>query len=67
MFPYTQAVANVRVVAAEIHKLLEFIFAEYPEHTPSHIHMIGHSLGAHCAGEVGTRVKGIARISGLCD
>lgn len=29
-----------------------------------HIHMIGHSLGAHAASEVGTKVKGIGRISG---
>eukprot|EP00079_Xenopus_tropicalis_P031729 XP_017945500.1 PREDICTED: pancreatic triacylglycerol lipase-like [Xenopus tropicalis] len=35
------------------------------DYSPSMIHIIGHSLGAHVAGEAGKRVPGIARISGL--
>lgn len=30
-------------------------------------HIIGHSIGAHAAGEVGSRIPGLARITGdLC-
>jgi len=63
-FPYTQATANIRVVAAELTKLIEFLMAENPSMKSEDIHMIGHSLGAHCAGEVGTKIKRIGRISG---
>ena len=62
--PYTQATANIRVVAAELAKLLELIMQENQGMTTEQFHMIGHSLGAHCASEVGTRIKRIGRISG---
>lgn len=65
-FPYTQATANIRVVAMEIVKLIEFMQTEFPAVKPGDIHFIGHSLGAHAAGEVGTKIKGIGRISGKC-
>ncbi|XP_077310186.1 pancreatic lipase-related protein 2-like isoform X2 [Lithobates pipiens] len=61
---YVQAANNGRVVGAEIAYLLKRLQAElnYP---PSNIHIIGHSLGAHVAGEAGRRVSGIRRITGL--
>lgn len=63
-FPYTQATANIRVVGAQLAKLIEFIMQENPAMSAEDIHMIGHSLGAHGASEVGTKIKGIGRISG---
>lgn len=33
-------------------------------YTPYEIHLIGHSLGAHTAGEAGRRIRGIRRITG---
>lgn len=32
--------------------------------TPGKFHLIGHSVGAHGAGDVGSRVPGLARITG---
>ncbi|XP_053548964.1 pancreatic lipase-related protein 2-like [Bombina bombina] len=61
---YSQAVANIRVVGAEVAtfiNILENIFS----HPLSMVHLIGHSLGAHTAGEVGKRKPGIRLISGL--
>lgn len=63
-FPYTQATANIRVVAAELAKLLEYMFQIDTDFKAGSVHMIGHSLGAHAASEVGTKIKGIKRISG---
>lgn len=34
------------------------------QYSPSQIHIIGHSLGAHAAGDVGRRIRGIKRITG---
>uniref|UniRef100_A0A8C4JU52 Triacylglycerol lipase n=1 Tax=Dromaius novaehollandiae TaxID=8790 RepID=A0A8C4JU52_DRONO len=56
---YTEAVNNVRIVGAE---LIYFKDYGYP---PAKIHLIGHSLGAHAAGEAGRRKPGIGRITGL--
>lgn len=32
--------------------------------TADKFHIIGHSLGAHAAGEAGSRIPGLARITG---
>uniref|UniRef100_A0A8D2PZ14 Triacylglycerol lipase n=1 Tax=Zosterops lateralis melanops TaxID=1220523 RepID=A0A8D2PZ14_ZOSLA len=61
---YTDAVNNVRVVGAELEYLVNFLEKEYG-YSPANIHFIGHSLGAHVAGEAGRRKPGIGRITGL--
>uniref|UniRef100_F6R032 Triacylglycerol lipase n=1 Tax=Xenopus tropicalis TaxID=8364 RepID=F6R032_XENTR len=61
---YTQAANNIRVVGAELASFIGYLSKNY-DYSPSMIHIIGHSLGAHVAGEAGKRVPGIARISGL--
>ncbi|XP_018427680.1 PREDICTED: pancreatic lipase-related protein 2-like [Nanorana parkeri] len=61
---YTQSANNVRVVGAEIAYFLGFLQAVYDYHM-SDVYLVGHSLGAHIAGEAGKRLKGIGRISGL--
>ncbi|XP_063806077.1 pancreatic lipase-related protein 2-like, partial [Pseudophryne corroboree] len=61
---YPQATSNVQVVGAEIADVLRR-WQEELEYSPSNIHLIGHSLGAHVAGEAGKRHRGIRRITGL--
>uniref|UniRef100_A0A669PPH9 Triacylglycerol lipase n=1 Tax=Phasianus colchicus TaxID=9054 RepID=A0A669PPH9_PHACC len=56
---YTDAVNNVRIVGAEL------VFLKDYGYSPANIHFIGHSLGAHAAGEAGRRKPGIGRITGL--
>ncbi|XP_036866848.2 pancreatic lipase-related protein 3 isoform X2 [Manis javanica] len=52
---YIHAVNNLRVAGAE----KEFGYS------PSKVHLIGHSVGAHLAGEAGSRIPGLGRITGL--
>ncbi|XP_068112921.1 pancreatic lipase-related protein 2-like [Hyperolius riggenbachi] len=61
---YVQAANNARVVGAEIAYLLKRLLEELKYH-PSNVHIIGHSLGAHAAGEAGRLLKEISRITGL--
>ncbi|XP_077311558.1 pancreatic lipase-related protein 2-like [Lithobates pipiens] len=61
---YAQASSNVQVVGAEISYLVTRLQEEL-EYPPSKVHLIGHSLGAHVAGEAGKRCRGIGRITGL--
>ncbi|XP_063290900.1 pancreatic lipase-related protein 2-like [Pelobates fuscus] len=61
---YSQAANNVRVVGAEVAYFIKTLMDAF-RYSPSNIHIIGHSLGAHVAGEVGKRRPGIARITGL--
>uniref|UniRef100_A0A8C3LM73 Triacylglycerol lipase n=1 Tax=Chrysolophus pictus TaxID=9089 RepID=A0A8C3LM73_CHRPC len=61
---YVCAVNNIRVLGAEVAyfiKTLQKLF----RYSPREIHLIGHSLGAHTAGETGRRIRGIRRITGL--
>ncbi|OCT71303.1 pancreatic lipase-related protein 2 isoform X2 [Xenopus laevis] len=64
IFIYVQALNNARVVGAEVAYLLKVLW-ENLRYPASKVHLIGHSLGAHVAGEVGRRHQGIARITGL--
>ncbi|XP_064922986.1 pancreatic lipase-related protein 2 isoform X2 [Columba livia] len=61
---YTTAANNVRIVGAELVYLVNFLEKDYG-YSPANIHFIGHSLGAHAAGEAGRRKPGIGRITGL--
>uniref|UniRef100_A0A8C9FT69 Triacylglycerol lipase n=1 Tax=Pavo cristatus TaxID=9049 RepID=A0A8C9FT69_PAVCR len=61
---YVCAVNNIRVIGAEVAYFIETLQKLF-RYSPREIHLIGHSLGAHTAGEAGRRVRGIRRISGL--
>ncbi|XP_075071690.1 pancreatic lipase-related protein 2-like [Mixophyes fleayi] len=61
---YTQAANNVRVVGAEVAYFINTLLDQF-DYSLSRIHVIGHSLGAHAAGEAGKRRPGISRITGL--
>ncbi|XP_063289826.1 pancreatic triacylglycerol lipase-like [Pelobates fuscus] len=61
---YTQASNNIRVVGAEVAYFIDILSSNFG-YSPSNVHVIGHSLGAQAAGEVGKRRRGIARITGL--
>ncbi|KAG8435837.1 hypothetical protein GDO86_013691, partial [Hymenochirus boettgeri] len=61
---YPQAVNNIRIVGAELARFIGFLKSNF-QYSLSNIHIIGHSLGSHAAGEAGKRMPGIARITGL--
>ncbi|KAG8435840.1 hypothetical protein GDO86_013694, partial [Hymenochirus boettgeri] len=61
---YTKASNNLRVVGAEVAYFIDILSSNFG-YSPSNVHIIGHSLGAHAAGEVGKRRSGISRITGL--
>ncbi|KAJ3609845.1 hypothetical protein NHX12_021939 [Muraenolepis orangiensis] len=62
--PYSQAANNARVVAAQVAHMINFLMGYYSQ-TADKFHVIGHSMGAHAAGEVGTLVPKLGRITGL--
>ncbi|GIY06563.1 pancreatic triacylglycerol lipase [Caerostris darwini] len=62
--PYTGAVANSRVVGAQIANFIKFLYKTMGV-SPESFHLIGHSLGAHIAGYAGERLHKLGRISGL--
>ncbi|KAI4874276.1 hypothetical protein NFI96_028462 [Prochilodus magdalenae] len=45
--------------------LLNNEFEDSFQQSPADVHVIGHSLGSHCAGEAGKRTPGLGRITGL--
>ncbi|XP_069468003.1 pancreatic triacylglycerol lipase-like isoform X2 [Ambystoma mexicanum] len=61
---YSQAANNIRVVGAEIAYFTNILSNNF-DHSPSNVHIIGHSLGAHAAGEAGERQPGVGRITAL--
>lgn len=61
---YLQAAANARVVGAVTAGLVGAL-KDVKDLDPAHLHLVGHSLGAHICGYVGRRQKGIGRITGL--
>lgn len=61
---FTQAANNIRVLGAEMAYFIDTLMKDY-DYSPSSVHIIGHSMGAHGAGETGKRIKGIARITAL--
>ncbi|XP_060583369.1 inactive pancreatic lipase-related protein 1-like, partial [Ruditapes philippinarum] len=61
---YLRAVANTRVVGAQVAQLLKILTTVY-DVDPINVHIIGHSLGAHTAGYVGEYLDNIGRITGL--
>uniref|UniRef100_UPI00358F8262 pancreatic lipase-related protein 2-like n=1 Tax=Myxine glutinosa TaxID=7769 RepID=UPI00358F8262 len=61
---YSQAVNNLRVAAAEGAFLISVMQDMYG-YTADQIYLVGHSLGAHIAGEIGKRIPGIKRITGM--
>ena len=62
--PYTQAAANTQVVGAEIANLVNQMINKKGAKA-SDFHCIGHSLGAHICGYAGSRINGLAKITGL--
>ncbi|KAL4218199.1 Pancreatic lipase-related protein 2 [Mactra antiquata] len=61
---YPKAVANTRVVAAVVVKLLTGL-RDNMGMKLSDLHLIGHSLGAHTVGYIGASLPGTARVTGL--
>ncbi|XP_030298608.1 inactive pancreatic lipase-related protein 1 isoform X1 [Sparus aurata] len=61
---YAQAANNARVVAAQVASMIKFLMGKYRQKADE-FHIIGHSLGAHAAGDTGSRIPGLARITGL--
>ncbi|CAG0917316.1 unnamed protein product [Notodromas monacha] len=61
---YIQSTANIRLVALEIVYLLKFL-RDHHDLRFGNVHLIGHSLGAHTAGYVGSHLSGIGRITAL--
>ncbi|XP_057593311.1 pancreatic lipase-related protein 3 isoform X2 [Hippopotamus amphibius kiboko] len=61
---YIVAVNNFRVVGAEVAYFIDVLVKKIG-YSASKVHLIGHSLGAHVAGEAGSRTPGLGRITGL--
>ncbi|KAK5877462.1 hypothetical protein CesoFtcFv8_024964 [Champsocephalus esox] len=61
---YVQAANNARVVSAQVVSMITFLKSQYKQKADK-FHIIGHSLGAHAAGAAGSRIPGLARITGL--
>ncbi|XP_077987390.1 pancreatic lipase-related protein 2-like [Glandiceps talaboti] len=62
---YGRSVANTQIVGAEVDAFIRFLDTQLGDYPPSMVHLIGHSLGAHCSGHAGKRSPDIGRISGL--
>ncbi|XP_069156080.1 pancreatic triacylglycerol lipase isoform X2 [Procambarus clarkii] len=66
--PYTQTVANIRLIGAILGRFI-LDLRDYVGVEPGHIHVVGHSLGAQLAGYTGLYLKergaSLGRITGL--
>lgn len=51
--PYTQAVANIRLVGVMTAHILYMVYEQLKMKNFDNVHMIGHSLGAHLSGYTG--------------
>ena len=60
---YNQAVANTRLVGAQIAFMVEAL-ERANQIAKSRFHILGHSLGAHIAGYAGKRLPGLGRVTG---
>lgn len=68
--PYTQATANTRLVGAIAAHVIHMIYQELRLADLEHVHMVGHSLGAHLSGYTGYTLQRefgltLGRITGL--
>ncbi|XP_006831554.1 PREDICTED: pancreatic lipase-related protein 3 [Chrysochloris asiatica] len=59
---YNHAVNNLPVVSAEVAYFVDILRTKFG-YPPSKVHLIGHSLGAHLAGDAGARIPGLGRIT----
>lgn len=67
---YKQAVANIRLVGAVLAHVINILYEELQLNNLDKVHLIGHSLGAHCSGYAGDILQRdfdlkIGRITGL--
>ena len=60
---YSQAVANTRLVEAQIAELIKFSTL-HTRNSASLYHVVGFSLGAHVAGYAGKRLREAGKILG---
>ncbi|KAJ8789564.1 hypothetical protein J1605_022091 [Eschrichtius robustus] len=74
LLQYIHAVNNLRIVGAEVAYVIDVLvlfcfplkksYQKILGYSPSKVHLIGYSLGAHLAGEAGSRTPGLGRITG---
>lgn len=55
--PYTQAVANIRLVGVITAHVLYMIHEQFKMKNLDNVHMIGHSLGSHLSGYAGSTLQ----------
>ncbi|XP_030060570.1 inactive pancreatic lipase-related protein 1-like [Microcaecilia unicolor] len=60
--PTKQGSINIRVVSAEVALVIQTLTDRF-NCSRSNIHLIGHGLGAHAAGQTGRRIPGLGRIT----
>ena len=63
LISYDKSAANTRVVGATIGNMVRALMNTV-NLSPSQVHLIGHSLGAHTMGYAGDWIQGIGRITG---
>lgn len=68
--PYTQAVANIRLVGAITAHVIHMVYEQLQLRNIDHFHMLAHSLGAHLSGYAGYTLQRdfglmLGRITGM--